>query len=130
MSDPRLHRIHAGPSAGKGGNSFNIGEVRWRGEGGSNDAKREMAYRAAVTWNVCEGWPTDALESGALREVDDAAYALLEELGEVDEHDAPALADAVRRLRDAFAQRDPLQDTTGGRLHDCESCLESEGASP
>jgi hypothetical protein len=41
----KLHRIHAAPASGKGGCSFDVGTVRWRGEGGDQAEKREMARR-------------------------------------------------------------------------------------
>jgi len=59
----RWHRVHAAPASGRGGCSLDIGPVRWRGEGGDQETKREVAYRLAVCWNVAEGWPTEALES-------------------------------------------------------------------
>lgn len=114
-----LHRIHAGVASGKGGNSVDIGASRWRGEAGGDD-KREVARRIAVTWNVCEGWPTEALEAGCLREVDEAARALLKELGGL--RDPARVSAAATRLREAFAVRDPQQDMTDGRPHDCTGC--------
>jgi hypothetical protein len=133
MAD-RLHRIHAAPAAGKGGCSVDIGQNRWRPEGGKDrDEKRAAARRIAVCWNVLEGWPTDALESGALLEVDEAALALLDELDHVDLERvavdrSPGICEAMKRLRAAFAKRDALIDLTNGRKHDCESCAAHEGS--
>lgn len=121
-----LHRVHAAPAAGKGGNSVDIGAVRWRGESSAGAPKREMAHRIATCWNVLEGWPTAALEAGCLREVDDAALALLSALeGETLTQEGNL---ARERLRAAFAARDPQQDLSGGRPADCDDCYPPKDA--
>ena len=51
---------------------------RWRGEGGDQETKRELAYRLALCWNLAEGWPTEALEEGILRSVEDTLVQLLD----------------------------------------------------
>ena len=38
----RWHRVHAAPASGRGGCSLDIGPVRWRGEGGEQETKREL----------------------------------------------------------------------------------------
>lgn len=131
----KVHRIHASQASGLGGNSFNIEAVRWRGEGGDKSdktTKREMARRVVVCWNVCEGWPTQALEDGCLREVDEAAEALLkaamgvelpDTMGGPGEAAQTRFNDAIARLKAAFSVRDPQKDWTDGRAHDCEGCL-------
>jgi hypothetical protein len=119
----RWHRIHASPALGRGGCSLDIGAVRWRGEGGDPEAKRELAYRMAVCWNVAEGWPTEALEKGILRSVEDGITRLLELL-DVRAEDVP---DDIRmlgeRLSRLLAERDTNYDLTHGRPHDCAACL-------
>ena len=117
------HRVHAAPASGRGGCSLDIGPVRWRGEGGDQESKRELAYRMAVCWNVAEGWPTEALETGVLRSVEDGLAELLELL-EVRSEDVP---DDVRMLGDRLLrlleERDTHYNLTDGRLHDCAGCL-------
>ena len=93
----RWHRIHASPASGRGGCSLDTGPVRWRGEGGDQETKRELAYRLALCWNLAEGWPTEALEKGILRSVEDTLVELLELL-EVRSEDIP---DDVRTLGDS-----------------------------
>jgi hypothetical protein len=118
--DPRkLHRIHAAPISGVGGCSLDIGPTRWRGEGGSMDERRAQSFRLSLAWNLLEGMPTDAAESGAIRDYYEAVDALLVAIGT-----DPAYQDAVARVRDAWDRHD--MDVTGGRLHDCESCLAEE----
>jgi len=119
----RWHRIHASPASGHGGCSLDTGLVRWRGEGGTQEAKRELANRLALCWNLAEGWPTEALEKGVLRTVEDALVELLELL-EVRSNDIPddvrTLADRLSRL---LEERDTDYDLTDGRPHDCAACL-------
>ena len=122
--EPKLwNRVHAVPASGRGGCSLDIGPVRWRGEGGDQEAKRELAYRMAVCWNVAEGWPTEALEAGVLRSVEDGLAELLELL-EVRSEDVP---DDVRMLGDRLLrlleERDTHYNLTDGRPHDCAGCL-------
>jgi len=96
---------------------------RWRGEGGDQETKRELAYRLALCWNLAEGWPTEALEKGILRSVQDTLVELLQLL-EVRSNDIP---DDVRmlgnRLSRLLAERDAHCDLTDGRPHDCAACL-------
>ena len=119
----RWHRVHAAPASGRGGCSLDIGPVRWRGEGGDQETKRELAYRMAVCWNVAEGWPTEALEKGILRSVEDGLAELLGLL-EVRVEEVP---DDVRllgeRLSRLLEERDTHYDLTDGRPHDCAGCL-------
>jgi hypothetical protein len=119
----RWHRVHAAPAMGRGGCSLDIGPVRWRGEGGDQEAKRELAYRMAVCWNVAEGWPTEALEQGALRSVEDGLVRLLEVL----EVRAAEVPDDIRtlgeRLSRLLEERDIHYDLHDGRPHDCAGCL-------
>ena len=117
------HRVHAAPAMGRGGCSLDIGSVRWRGEGGDQETKRELAYRLAVCWNVAEGWPTEALEAGVSRSVEDGLVELLGLL-EVSSEDVPddvrALGDRLSRL---LEERDTHYDLTDDRPHDCPGCL-------
>jgi hypothetical protein len=123
----RWYRVHAAPASGRGGCSLDIGPVRWRGEGGDQETKRELAYRLAVCWNVAEGWPTEALEAGVLRSVEDGLVKLLELL-RVRSEDVPCdirkLGDRLSRL---LEERDTHYDLTDGRPHDCAACLAKPG---
>ena len=119
----RWHRVHAAPASGRGGCSLDIGPVRWRGEGGDQETKRELAYRMAVCWNVAEGWPTEALEAGILRSVEDGLVELLEVLkvrSEEVPEDVRVLGERLSRL---LEERDAHYDLTDGRPHDCAACL-------
>ena len=111
------------PRSGRGGCSLDIGPVRWRGEGGTQEAKRELAYRLALCWNLAEGWPTEALEKGILRSVEDTLVQLLDLL---DRRSAEVPAD-IRTLADRLSclleERDTHYDLTDGRPHDCAACL-------
>ena len=119
----RWHRVHAAPALGRGGCSLDTGPVRWRGEGGDQEAKRELAYRLALCWNLAEGWPTEALEKGILRAVEDALVQLLDLL---DRRSAEVPAD-IRTLADRLSclleERDTDYDLSDGRPHDCAACL-------
>jgi len=119
----RWHRVHAAPASGRGGCSLDTGPVRWRGEGGDQETKRELAYRLALCWNLAEGWPTEALEKGILRSVEDGLVELLELLevraGEVP-GDVRALGERLSRL---LEERDAHYDLRDGRPHDCVVCL-------
>jgi hypothetical protein len=123
----RWHRVHAAPASGRGGCSLDIGPVRWRGEGSDQEVERELAYRMAVCWNVAEGWPTEALERGVLRSVEDGLLELLELL-EVHSKEVPddvrALGERLSRL---LEERDTHYDLTDGRPHDCAACLAKPG---
>ena len=119
----RWHRVHASPASGRGGCSLDIGPVRWGGEGGDQETKRELAYRLALCWNLAEGWPTEALEQGVLRSVEDALVellALLDVCAEDVPDDVRTLVDRLLRL---LEERDTHYDLTHGRPHDCAACL-------
>lgn len=124
----RLHRIHVAPALGTGGSSFDLDGVRWRGDAGAGPWKRAVAYRLALCWNLCEGWPTEVLEDGVLREDDHAVEALLNALRGLLDADAGALPASVRELlancEDVRRRRDAAYDLTNGRPHDCPSCLD------
>lgn len=125
----RWHRVHAAPASGRGGCSLDIGPVRWRGEGGSQEEKRELAYRLALCWNLAEGWPTESLEQGILRSVEDALERLLKLL----EERSQEIPHEVRRLGDQLSslleERDAHYDLTDGRPHDCPACLANSESS-
>ena len=108
---------------GRGGCSRDTGPVRWRSEGVTEETKRQFSYRLALCWNLAEGWPTEALERGVLRSVEDALVELLGLL-EVRSEDIP---DDVRTLGDRLSrlleERDTRFDLTNGRPHDCAACL-------
>jgi replication-associated recombination protein RarA len=77
----------------------------------------------AVCWNVAEGWPTEALEKGVLRSVEDGLVELLELLEARSEEvpeDVHALGERLSRL---FEERDTHYDLTDGRPYDCAGCL-------
>ncbi len=119
----RWHRVHAAPASGRGGCSLDTGPVRWRGEGGDQETKRELAYRLALCWNLAEGWPTEALEKGILRSVEETLVgllALLEVRSEDIPNDVRMLGEQVSRL---LEERDANYDLTDGRPHDCAACL-------
>ena len=119
----RWHRIHASPASGRGGCSLDTGPVRWRGEGGDQETKRELAYRLALCWNLAEGWPTEALEKGILRSVEETLVellALLEVRSEEVPNDIRTLGKRLSRL---LEERDMHYDLTDGRPHDCAACL-------
>ena len=123
----RWHRVHAAPASGRGGCSFDIGPVRWRGEGGNQEAKRELAYRLALCWNLAEGWPTEALEKGVLRSVEDGLVELLGLL-HVRSEDVPDDVRALgNRLSRLLEERDRHYELTDGRPHDCAACLAKPG---
>ncbi len=123
----RWHHVHAAPASGRGGCSLDIGRVRWRGEGGDWETKREFAYRLALCWNLAEGWPTEALEQGILRSVEDGLVQLLELL-EVRAEDLPEDVRTLGgRLLRLLEERDTHYDLTHGRPHDCASCLAKPG---
>lgn len=107
MSDGlKLHHIHAAPQATRVEFDHHPVHITWRGDGGTLPLKREMARRLAVCWNVLEGIPTEALESGMLREVFDAIAA-----GDLD------------RAQRAAAKVDAAIDLTeDGKQHACEDC--------
>jgi hypothetical protein len=123
----RLHRIHVAPALGTGGSSFDVEGVRWRGDAGTASWKRSVAYRLALCWNLCEGWPTEALEEGVLVDADESVDRLLHALGDLLHANPGALPDAVRELHarcQALRQcRDTSYDLTNGRPHDCPSCV-------
>jgi hypothetical protein len=86
------------------------GEQTWRMDGRAPlDLKAAVARRLAVCWNVCEGFPTEQLELGLLRELCNAVAA-----GD------------IAKAQELLAKSDRGCDTTDGRLHDCQPCLEHE----
>jgi len=96
---------------------------RWRGEGGNQDTKRELAYRLALCWNLAEGWPNEALEKGILRSLEDGLVQLLALL-EVRSEDIPDdIRTLGKRLSLLLEERDTHYDLTDGRPHDCAACL-------
>ncbi len=119
----RWHRVHAAPASGRGGCSLDIGPTRRRGEGGDQETKRELAYRLAVCWNVAEGWPTDALEAGVLRSVEDALVELLELIDERSQEVPDDMRKLAGRLSRLLGERDTHYDLSDGRPHDCVGCL-------
>ncbi len=119
----RWHRMHAAPASGRGGCSLDIGPTRWRGEGGDQETKRELAYRLAVRCNVAEGWPTDALEAGVLRSIEDGLIELLELLKTHSEGVPDDIRVLGKRLLQQLDERDAHYDLTEGRAHDCPACL-------
>jgi len=119
----RWHRVHASPASGRGGCSLDIGPVRWRGEGGDQETKRELAYRLALCWNLAEGWPTEALERGVLQSVEDGLVELLELLEVRSEEVPDDIRTLGKRLSRLLEERDTRFDLTHGRPHDCAACL-------
>ena len=118
----KLHRVHAMPSTG---NSFDIGSVRWRGDGGDNDLKRAMSYRLSFCWNMAEGIPLEALEAGAV----DGYYEAARQLADAAREEMNALkGGTLEKALEAFdrAEKAMNVDRTHGRLHDCEDCIEKE----
>ena len=119
----RWHRVHAAPASGRGGCSLDTGAVRWRGEGGTQEVKRELAYRLALCWNLAEGWPAEALEKGIFRSVEDSLVQLLELL-QVRSEDVPEYIRTLgNRLSRLLEERDTHYDLADGRPHDCAACL-------
>ena len=122
-----LHRMHAAPASGTGGSSFDLGAVRWRGEGGDTAWKRSVAHRLCLCWNLCEGWPTSTLEDGVLRELDDVSFRLEAALTDLLANDPCALPREIITLVETAsalrAARDADYDDTDGRPHDCPDCL-------
>ena len=73
--------------------------------------------------NLAEGWPTEALEEGILRSVEDTLVELLELL-EVRFEDIPDDARTLgARLSRLLDERDVHYDLTDDRPHDCAACL-------
>jgi len=99
-----LHHVHASPQASRVEFAQPV-EITWRGDGGSLPCKRDMARRLAVCWNVLEGIPTEALESGMLREVFEAIDA----------------GDIKRAQRAAAVVDASIELTADGKVHCCKS---------
>jgi len=78
----------------------------------------------AVCWNVAEGWPTDALEKGILRSVEDGLVELLALLELHSDHVPEDVCVLSERLSRLLAERDAHYDLTDGRPHDCRACLD------
>jgi hypothetical protein len=119
----RWHRVHAAPASGRGGCSLDIGPIRWRGEGGDQETKREVAHRLALCWNLAEGWSTEALETGIFRTVEDALAQLLKLLDERSQEVPDDVRTLGNRLSCLLEERDTHYDLTDGRPHDCAACL-------
>lgn len=77
-----LHHMHAQLAGGgkRGSVSFDIGDMRWRCDGGTEEQKQEAVKRLAFCWNMNEGRPTASLEMGVEREFFDAVQALVDAL--------------------------------------------------
>lgn len=106
MNAVKLHHVHAAPQASRV--EFDQpAPTTWRGEGSASlPMKREIARRLAVCWNVLEGIPTEALESGLLRDVFDA----------IDAGD-------IERARLVAARLDKaIELTETGKPHACKAC--------
>jgi hypothetical protein len=101
----KLHHIHAAPRASRV-EFDDLDRMAWRGEGGGLPIKREVARRLAVCWNVLEGIPTEALESGSLREM----------------FEALAAGDLDRARRAAPQVEDAVELTEDGYPHACKAC--------
>lgn len=99
----KLHRLHAANQATRV--QFDTLGITWRGEGGTVADKTAMAHRLALCWNLCEGFTTEALERGMMRDLPQAVY-----VGDFAE---------ARRL---VTEMDRAVDRTDGRLHDCVRC--------
>jgi hypothetical protein len=134
--DPaRLHRIHAVLAQKRSERSkvepvsFDIDLARWRCEKGGKDwaMSAAMARRLVVCWNLCDGYPTEALEDGVLRDLYVVGVDLAKAVISGDPN-ATALAQRYRELNDQAAGQ---LDTTDGRVHDCDNpgCRE-EAAAP
>lgn len=103
-----LHIIKAGFDRVRGRGSFDIGKQRWRGEGTEGPdghAKADVAYRAALCWNVCIGWPNTVLENGMLDKQDELTFNVLDAAPYSDAQNT-----AVERLREHMKKRDALYD--------------------
>lgn len=106
MSAVKLHHVHVSPQATR----LQFDQPRqmtWRADGAAPlPLKRDVARRLAVCWNVLEGIPTEALESGVLLEICEA----------IDAGD-------MERAKRALAQLDAAsEDTADGKPHACEAC--------
>jgi len=99
----RLHRLHAANQATRV--QFDTLGITWRGDGGSVELKTEMAHRLALCWNLCEGFTTETLERGMMRDLPQAVYD-----GDID---------TARRL---VSEMDRAVDRSDGRLNDCVQC--------
>jgi len=97
--------------------------VRWRGEGGTQETKRELAYRLALCWNLAEGWPTEDFEKGILRSVEDALVQFLDLVGRRSAEVPADIRTLADRLSDLLEGRDTHYDLTDGHPHDCAACL-------
>lgn len=77
-----------------------------------------MARRLAVCWNICEGYPTEALEAGILPDVYEATCALLKY---AEKQWDPQMAKLCANLRKALKTETDAIDFRDGRLNDCDS---------
>lgn len=120
---PALHRIHACPTSGKGGRSFDLAGYRWRPADASGETHeaQQVAFRMALCWNLCEGITTDGLAGGALLDEAQAVGDLVTAIERgADLEELRQLAGAVRA---AGGLVEAATDRSHGRLHDCPSCL-------
>jgi CRISPR/Cas system type I-B associated protein Csh2 (Cas7 group RAMP superfamily) len=72
---------------------------------------------------VAEGWPTDAVEKGILRSVEDRLVELLALLRARSERVPDDVRTLSERLSRLLEERDTHYDLTEGRAHDCAACL-------
>jgi hypothetical protein len=107
MGDVKLHHVHATPQSTR--LEFDdLDRMTWRAEGRhSMSLKSEVAIRAATCWNVLEGFPTDALADGVIRDIFIAIRS-----GDL------ALAHALVAKFDA-----QIELTADGDAHACAACL-------
>lgn len=103
----KLHHLHAAPQASRVEFHGSRPAMIWRADGNASlKLKAETARRLAVCWNVLEGIPTEALESGMLLEV----------------FGAIAAGDLERAQRAAAKIESAIELTDDGKPHACESC--------
>lgn len=103
----KLHHLHASPQASRVEFHGSRPAMIWRADGNASlELKRLTARRLAVCWNVLEGIPTAALETGMLLEV----------------FEAIAAGDLARAQRAAAQVEASVELTEDGKQHACESC--------
>jgi len=120
-----LHRLHAAPALGRGGRSFDLAGWRWRPDGAPDHEERnprDVAFRLALCWNLCEGIPTEVLENGWFRLQAEAIDVLLKAAGE--DRLTSAHVDKLRDLRDQIDAAVAAANPGDGTLSDCEACEE------
>jgi hypothetical protein len=103
----RLHHLHAAAQATRVEFHGIRPAMIWRADGNASlEIKGRTARRLAVCWNVLEGIPTEALETGMLLEV----------------FEAIAAGDLERAQRAAAQVEAAVELTDNGKPHACESC--------